>query len=238
LLADAHGNPWACIAWDWNPNVAEGGLELSRVRTLRAAARYIENRADQQQQAPRGAPDTSRRKPNHRRQCPGKCHASAGFSRAGPRPVSSVPRGRVERYGPFMTEITVTVVATRTTSDDCGHQYHAVSGRGRTPEEALADLSASALVAARQTAAGFSLKVPTRDDARWRAYFYDRNGAPEWRFEVVDVRLASGPLDSDETGWAAFGTLASREESPSDVGWWDPKPPPTLMQRATRRIGR
>ncbi len=136
-----------------------------------------------------------------------------------------------------MADITVTVVATRTTSDDCGHHYHTVSGRGSTTDEALTDLAASALVAAQQIAAGFALRVSTRDDARWRAYHQGGNGAPEWPFEVVDVRMASGPLDSGETGWAAFGTLASQYESPADVGWWDPKPPPTFMQRATRRFG-
>ena len=136
-----------------------------------------------------------------------------------------------------MRQITVSVTRTRTTTDDCGHQYHVVSGRGATPFDALADLKGAALTAAKEIAERFPPGLPESPDAYWHADTLDENGDPEWQFEVVGVQIAAGPLDSGEPGWLALGTLASRHNSPEDLGWWDAKPPPSLRDRAARRLG-
>jgi hypothetical protein len=137
-----------------------------------------------------------------------------------------------------MPDITVSVVTTRTTTNEGGHQFHTVTGRGRTPEDALADLAVVAHGAAAKIASGFWLGIEKRPDAYWRAYYHDDAGRPTWPFEVVDVKMAAGPLDSGESGWLAFGTLWSQAESKPDLGWWDPKPPPTMFERASKAFRR
>jgi hypothetical protein len=137
-----------------------------------------------------------------------------------------------------MRQITVSVTRTRTTTDDCGHQYHVVTGRGGAPSDALADLAAAALAVAKEIAGRFPPGLPESPDAYWHAVTRNDDGDPEWRFELVGVQMAAGPLDSGEPGWLAFGTLASHYDSPEDLGWWDPKPAPSLRDRAARRLAR
>jgi hypothetical protein len=84
-----------------------------------------------------------------------------------------------------MPEISVQGVTVRTTSDGAGHPHMVVAGSAAAPEDALADLAGAAEAAAGRVAQELS----------GRRENHDRPDA-EWRFEVVDVRMIAGRLQS------------------------------------------
>jgi hypothetical protein len=125
--------------------------------------------------------------------------------------------------------VSVPDVKIRTTSDYEGHLYGLVHSSGRTPEQTLADLQLDAQHRAEAAAEQFSDDHPDVVSASayrespldWAS---DGGRAPirpsgpratslVWRWEVVDVRLAPGPVDR-EPGWVAYGTLVAMTERP------------------------
>jgi hypothetical protein len=98
-----------------------------------------------------------------------------------------------------MPKIDIPAVTARTTSDGAGRVHGVVTGSGPGPQQALDEL--------RGRAQG--------EAARMAAELQDAAGSGpgadvQWQFDVVDVRLAAGSLESGQAGWTAYGTLTSK----------------------------
>jgi hypothetical protein len=104
-----------------------------------------------------------------------------------------------------MARITVPPLTVRTTSDSTGSPHGIIAGTSQDPPHALAALKHAAQTHAEQLAAGFA---------------EDHRGDVDWQFEVVDVRLAPGPLHDGSPAWVAYGTLMSRGEHPWSSDHW------------------
>jgi hypothetical protein len=107
-------------------------------------------------------------------------------------------------------------VTIRTTSDGEGRPLDIVTGMGLNPELALSALKKEARTQVENVAAGYRASiyhpVTASEDADWR--LEDLGKPQEWRFEVVDVRLAPALVEGGESGWLAYGTLLSVRKQP------------------------
>lgn len=100
-----------------------------------------------------------------------------------------------------MTRFSVPPVTARTTTGDSGHPHGIVLGQGSQPVDALTELTRKAQLEAEALA-----ELASGDDG---------NGAGEWRFEVVDVRITGGGSGRPPALlWAAYGTLVSADPHP------------------------
>jgi hypothetical protein len=100
-----------------------------------------------------------------------------------------------------MTRFSVPPVTARTTASDSGHLHGIVLGQGSTPMDALMELLRKAQLQAEALADSASSD--------------DGDGAGEWRFEVVDVRITGAGSDRPPALlWAAYGTLVSADPYP------------------------
>jgi hypothetical protein len=141
-------------------------------------------------------------------------------------PVDADP-GR-SRYRQGMPPVTVPAVTIRTTSDSNWRALGIVTGMGLSPELALKELKQDS-----QTQAEKAAEPHSTPDAPARAPYHPpptakvptkgtrRATTPavvpmEWRFEVVDVRLAPAVIEG-KNGWLAYGTLLSEGEKPRPV---------------------
>lgn len=120
-----------------------------------------------------------------------------------------------------MVHWTAAVVAVRTTHDDSGRVCgDVVTGLGATPELALAALQAKAEEVAQKVGQYAAEQVDAAREAaqrhlaegdRTNMILYTGLGSPDgdmsWEFEVVDVRLTSGPIAGRDSGWLAYGTF-------------------------------
>jgi hypothetical protein len=98
-----------------------------------------------------------------------------------------------------MPKIDIPAITARTTSDGAGRVHGVVAGSAPGPEQALDELRARAQAQAARMAAELQATrgmVPGAD--------------LQWQFDIVDVRLASGPMESGQAGWTAYGTLTSK----------------------------
>jgi hypothetical protein len=137
-----------------------------------------------------------------------------------------------------MPRITVPAVTIRTTSDGEGYPQGIATAMGQSPELALSALKEQAQTQAEKVATGRSRPGFHRSSASasppLRASETSSGGRPEaalsphdepqeWRFEVVDVRLAPALMEGGERGWLAYGTLLSDGEQPGAAGYWPRK---------------
>ena len=100
-----------------------------------------------------------------------------------------------------MTRFSVPPITIRTTASDGGHPHGVMLGQGLQPLDALTELTRKAQLEAEALA-----ELASGDDG---------NGAGEWRFEVVDVRLVGAGSDrAPALLWAAYGTLVSADPHP------------------------
>jgi hypothetical protein len=132
---------------------------------------------------------------------------------------------------PRMPLITVPAVTIRTTNDTKGHPQGVATGTGLNPDLALAALRQAAQIRAEEEAAryeppdGLPAAGPPASRSLTGAELapddYRTAASPqEWRFEVIDLRLAGGVLDRGAAGWVAYGTLISDGEHPAAAGYW------------------
>jgi len=106
-----------------------------------------------------------------------------------------------------MARITVPALTVRTTSDGAGFSHGIAAGTAIDPPRALAALKHAAQGQAEHLGALFG---------------QDERADAEWRFEVVDVRLAAGQMHDGSPAWVAYGTLRSHGEHPwADSDWRD-----------------
>jgi hypothetical protein len=130
------------------------------------------------------------------------------------------------RYRKGMPRIVVSVVTIRTTSDSpwrAEPKWPAqgiVTGMGLSPELALKELEQQTQTRAEKVAEPYN----TPDSPPIIKEFRRQGRLPEdpadvpkqWRFEVVDVRLAPAVIEG-KNGWLAYGTLLSEDWRPRQV---------------------
>jgi hypothetical protein len=127
------------------------------------------------------------------------------------------------RYRPGMPRVEVPEVKIRPTGDSEGHVHGLVIGEGPDPHAATKELKEEARILAEGAAERYSARQGAYDSRPFteeemvhgrREAFTPRNEEPKvWRFEVIDLRLAPGPVER-QTGWVAYGTLVATTESP------------------------
>jgi hypothetical protein len=107
-----------------------------------------------------------------------------------------------------MPKVTIAPLVLRTTSDQAGHVHGLAIGAGATLDSALEELETEA-----QRQAGELARELQPDDAQPDA---------EWRFEVLDVRITTGPPGcAPDEAWVAYGTLTSAGRTPWAASYWD-----------------
>jgi hypothetical protein len=120
-----------------------------------------------------------------------------------------------------MPRVTVPAVTIRTTSDSKGHPHGIVTGMSLSPELALIELKQGAQTQAEKAARPYSTTdppprvhpPPTAKVPPMGTRVPTTPLPKEWRFEVVDVRLAPAMIEG-KNGWLAYGTLLSEGEKP------------------------
>lgn len=110
-----------------------------------------------------------------------------------------------------MRESGARVRTIRTTRDDVDRAYGIVTGMAATPDEALVKL--------RSNAEALAESLEPRKLAKERELvesyqpFEESVPGAIGPFEVVDVHLTAGVMESGGSGWLAYGTLAKKERA-------------------------